>query len=74
MAVQRDATVIDAKGIIDALNQVNVSAFLDIWGPEEVIQCREFSSLIIRLLDLAKGAFEYLLQLLLWKYFGWHEL
>ncbi|MFW9802614.1 MAG: Glu/Leu/Phe/Val dehydrogenase [Candidatus Thorarchaeota archaeon] len=38
MSVQRDTEVIDAEGIIDALNQVNVSAFLDIWGPEEVIQ------------------------------------
>ncbi len=38
MTVHSDIGVIDTENIIDALNQVNVSAFLDTWGPEEVIQ------------------------------------
>ncbi|MFW9975710.1 MAG: Glu/Leu/Phe/Val dehydrogenase [Candidatus Thorarchaeota archaeon] len=38
MTVHSDISVIDTENIIDALNQVNVSAFLDTWGPEEVIQ------------------------------------
>lgn len=38
MTTQSDVDVIDTERIIKALNQVNVSAFLDTWGPEEVIQ------------------------------------
>jgi len=38
MTINSDMSVLDTESIIDALNQVNVSAFLDTWGPEEVIQ------------------------------------
>ncbi len=38
MSAQSDKTVIDSTTLLSALKQVNVSAFLDNWGPEEVIQ------------------------------------
>ncbi len=38
MALKSDMESLDLESVIDALNQVNVSAFLDTWGPEEVIQ------------------------------------
>lgn len=38
MSIRSDIGTLDSESIIDALNQVNVSAFLDTWGPEEVVQ------------------------------------
>ena len=38
MAQKSDTEILDLESVIDALNQVNVSAFLDTWGPERVIQ------------------------------------
>ena len=39
MAQKTDKTaVIDSSTVLEALNQINVPAFLDNWGPEEVIQ------------------------------------
>jgi glutamate dehydrogenase (NAD(P)+) len=38
MTLKSSINVLDTEGIVEALNQVNVSAFLDTWGPEEVIQ------------------------------------
>ncbi|MFO7836218.1 MAG: Glu/Leu/Phe/Val dehydrogenase [Candidatus Thorarchaeota archaeon] len=41
MTVIDDSNVFDTENIVEALGQVNVSAFLDKWGPEEVIQVYE---------------------------------
>ena len=38
MTIRSDIGALDSESIIEALNQVNVSAFLDTWGPEEVVQ------------------------------------
>jgi len=38
MSTQNTKVVLSTKHVIDALDQVNVSSFLDSWGPEEVIQ------------------------------------
>lgn len=38
MATTNTKVVLSTKHIIEALDQVNVSSFLDSWGPEEVIQ------------------------------------
>ena len=38
MAVMDNKTVLSTERVIQALDQVNVSSFLDSWGPEEVIQ------------------------------------
>ncbi len=38
MAAQNTKVLLSTKHVIEALDQVNVSSFLDSWGPEEVIQ------------------------------------
>ncbi|MGY5858813.1 MAG: Glu/Leu/Phe/Val dehydrogenase [Candidatus Thorarchaeota archaeon] len=38
MATTNTKVVLSTKHVIEALDQVNVSSFLDSWGPEEVIQ------------------------------------
>jgi len=38
MGIRSGLEVIDTDSIVRSLNQVNVSAFLDTWGPEEVVQ------------------------------------
>ena len=38
MATSKTKVVLSTKHVIEALDQVNVSSFLDSWGPEEVIQ------------------------------------
>jgi glutamate dehydrogenase (NAD(P)+) len=38
IASQNNKTPISNKNILEALNHVNISAFLDKWGPEKVIQ------------------------------------
>jgi len=38
MTTQNTKVVLSTKHVIEALDQVNVSSFLDSWGPEEVIQ------------------------------------
>ena len=38
MAFQEDKTILRNENILEAFNHVNISAFLDKWGPEKVIQ------------------------------------
>ena len=38
MMATENRTVLDTEKVVQALDQVNVSSFLDSWGPEEVIQ------------------------------------
>ena len=38
MVTSKAKVVLTTKHVIEALDQVNVSSFLDSWGPEEVIQ------------------------------------
>jgi glutamate dehydrogenase (NAD(P)+) len=38
MTLKTDRSVIDSSTVLEALSQINVPAFLDNWGPEEVIQ------------------------------------
>ncbi|MFX0126171.1 MAG: Glu/Leu/Phe/Val dehydrogenase [Candidatus Hodarchaeota archaeon] len=38
MSSQDEKTVLSGENILEALNHVNISAFLDKWGPERVVQ------------------------------------
>ncbi len=38
MTLKGNDTILTSKDVLEALNQVNISAFMDKWGPEKVVQ------------------------------------